>query len=160
MPGPLYVHFFHGYSGPTDGSQGWNSLRICILLTSPGIFYPCGIMIGGGLLIGVCGEEMEIRNWLDGNQKLMEIRNQKWIAIVFIYYELSIEWASLVAQCQFRRHRFDPGSERSPGEWNGNPLQDSCLGNPMDRGAWQSTVYGLAKKKVGHDLATKQQSVE
>ena len=29
-----------------------------------------------------------------------------------------------------------PGSERSPGEGNGNMLQDSCLGNPMDRGAW------------------------
>ena len=33
-----------------------------------------------------------------------------------------------------------PGSGRSPGEGNGNPLQCSCLGNPMDRGAWQATV--------------------
>ena len=31
-----------------------------------------------------------------------------------------------------------PGLERSPGERNGNPLQYSCLGNPMDRGAWQT----------------------
>ena len=31
-----------------------------------------------------------------------------------------------------------PGSERSPGEGNGNPLQDSCLGNPMDRGIWRA----------------------
>ena len=38
-----------------------------------------------------------------------------------------------------------PGSERSPGEENGNPLQYSCLGNPMERGAWQVTVYGVAK---------------
>ena len=38
-----------------------------------------------------------------------------------------------------------PGSGRSPGEGNGNPLQYSCLGNPMDRGAWQATVIGLAK---------------
>ena len=44
------------------------------------------------------------------------------------------------------------GSGRSPGEGNGNPLQYSCLGNPMDRGAWQATVYGVAR--VGHDLAT------
>jgi len=36
-----------------------------------------------------------------------------------------------------------PGSGRSPGEGNGNPLQYSCLGNPMDRGAWQSTVMWL-----------------
>ena len=40
-----------------------------------------------------------------------------------------------------------PGSRRSPGEGNGNPLQYSCLGNPMDRGAWQATVkYNLATK--------------
>ena len=48
-----------------------------------------------------------------------------------------------------------PGSGRSPGEENGNPLQYSCLHNPMDRRAWQATVHGVAR--VGHDLATKQQ---
>ena len=44
-----------------------------------------------------------------------------------------------------------PGSE--PGKENGNPLQYSCLGNPMDRGAWWATVHGVPR--VGHDLATK-----
>ena len=38
-----------------------------------------------------------------------------------------------------------PGSGRSPGGGNGNLLQYSCLENPMDRGAWQATVYGVAK---------------
>ena len=38
-----------------------------------------------------------------------------------------------------------PGSGRSPGEGNGNPLQYSCLENSMDRGSWQATVYGVAK---------------
>ena len=38
-----------------------------------------------------------------------------------------------------------PGSGRSPGEGNGNPLQYSCLENPMDRGAWGATVNGVAK---------------
>ena len=38
-----------------------------------------------------------------------------------------------------------PGSGRSPGEGNGNPLQYSCLGNPMDRGAWGATVQRVAK---------------
>ena len=38
-----------------------------------------------------------------------------------------------------------PGLGRSPGEGNGNPLQCSCLGNPMDRGGWRATVYGVAK---------------
>ena len=38
-----------------------------------------------------------------------------------------------------------PGPGRSPGEGNGNPLQCSCLENPMDRGAWQATVHGVSK---------------
>ena len=38
-----------------------------------------------------------------------------------------------------------PGSGRSPGEGNGNPLQYSCLENSMDRGVWQATVHGVAK---------------
>ena len=38
-----------------------------------------------------------------------------------------------------------PRLGRTPGEKNGNPLQYTCLGNPMDRGAWWATVYGLAK---------------
>ena len=42
-----------------------------------------------------------------------------------------------------------PGSGRSPGEENANPFQYSCLENPMDRGAWQVTVHGVAR--VGHD---------
>ena len=39
-----------------------------------------------------------------------------------------------------------PGSERSPGEGNGNPLQYSCLENTMDRGAWWATVHGGHKE--------------
>ena len=42
------------------------------------------------------------------------------------------------------------GSGSSPGEGNGNPLQYSCLENPMDRGAWQATVHGITR--VRHDL--------
>ena len=38
-----------------------------------------------------------------------------------------------------------PGSGRSPGEGNGYLFQHSCLGNPMNRGAWQATVPGVAK---------------
>ena len=43
-----------------------------------------------------------------------------------------------------------PGSGRSPGGGNGNPLQYSCLDNPTDRGAWRATVQGVTR--VGHDL--------
>ena len=40
-----------------------------------------------------------------------------------------------------------PGSGRSPGEGNGNPLQYSCLENPMDGGAWWATVHGVTKSR-------------
>ena len=48
-----------------------------------------------------------------------------------------------------------PGSGRSPGKGNGYPFQYSCLENLMDRGAWQTTVHGVAR--VGHDLVIKPQ---
>ena len=41
-----------------------------------------------------------------------------------------------------------PGSGRSPGKGNGNPLQYSCLENPMDRGAWGAIVRGVAKSQT------------
>ena len=41
-----------------------------------------------------------------------------------------------------------PGMGRSPGEGNGNPLQYSCLENPMDRGVWVTTVHGVTKSQT------------
>ena len=41
-----------------------------------------------------------------------------------------------------------PGSGRSPGEENGNPLQYSCLEHPMNRGAWQATVLRITKSQT------------
>ena len=74
----------------------------------------------------------------------------------------SIKWsgASLIAQSVKNLPAMQetwvqtqiPGSGRSPGEGNGNPLQYSRLENPMDREAWQATVHGAAR--VGHDLVT------
>ena len=46
-----------------------------------------------------------------------------------------------------------PGSAQSPGEGNGNPLQYSYLGNPMDRGVWRAAVHGVAS------LATEKQQM-
>ena len=62
------------------------------------------------------------------------------------------EGTSLVAQtvkktsaCNVGNPGSIPGSGRFPGEGNGNPLQYSCLENPMDRGAWRATVHGVAQ---------------
>ena len=41
-----------------------------------------------------------------------------------------------------------PGLGRYPGEGNGSPLQYCCLENPMDRGAWQAAVHGVAKSRT------------
>ena len=45
-----------------------------------------------------------------------------------------------------------PGSGRSPGEGNGNPLQYSYLENPMDGGTWQATGHGVAKSQMTEQL--------
>ena len=53
--------------------------------------------------------------------------------------------------CQCRRCKrlnLIPGLGRYPGEGNGNPLQYSCLGNLMDREAWQATVHGVTKSQT------------
>ena len=61
------------------------------------------------------------------------------------------DWASLVAQmvkapaCNAGDPGSIPGMGRTPGDGNGNPLQYSCLENPMDGEAWQAIVYGVAK---------------
>ena len=51
-----------------------------------------------------------------------------------------------------------PGSRRSPGGGNGNPLQYSCLGNPMDKGVQWATVHDTSS--VRHDLVTKEEQQE
>ena len=64
---------------------------------------------------------------------------------------VSIEWTSLGSvvknlPANAGDMNSNPGLERSPVEGNGNPLQYSCLGNPMDRGVWQATVHGVSKE--------------
>ena len=76
------------------------------------------------------------------------MKTLKYLKIIFAMY--SHIRASLLAQLvESARNAGDlgsiPGSGRSPGEGNGNLLQYSCLENPMGRGTWQATVYGVAR---------------
>ena len=63
----------------------------------------------------------------------------------------NVNWYIYHLQCP--RYSSIPWSGRPSREGNGNPLQNSCLGNPMDRGAWQGTIHGVTK--VGYYWATK-----
>ena len=65
-------------------------------------------------------------------------------------YNWSLIWGELwKSACNGGHPGLIPGLGRSPGEGNGNALQYSCLENPMDRGAWRATVYGVTG--VGHN---------
>ena len=73
------------------------------------------------------------------------------------YYELLFIWASQVVLVvknlpanagDLRDTVSIPGSGRSPGGGHGNPLQYSCLENPMDMGAWQATVHTVTKSQA------------
>ena len=59
--------------------------------------------------------------------------------------------------CQRKRFEFYRWSRMIPGEENGNSILENCLENPMDRGAWQAIVHGVAE--VRPDLVTKQQYI-
>ena len=87
-------------------------------------------------------------------RKNKSVASKKWSVFWYLFklsYAVSTLRASLVAQMVKRLPAMQetwvrfPGSGRPPGEGNGNPLQYPCLENPMVRGAWQSTVHGVAK---------------
>ena len=79
--------------------------------------------------------------------------NKKWAFLVVQLLKSQSDIQETACKCglpfrihpPFTRPGLDPGSERSPGERNGNPLQYSCLGNLMDRGAWLAIVHGVTK---------------
>ena len=64
----------------------------------------------------------------------------------FIVYGIGLMYKESACQCRrYRRHEFDSWVRKIPGGENSNPVQYSCLENPMDRAAWWATVHGVAK---------------
>ena len=69
-----------------------------------------------------------------------------WASAVYNGLHRCYSGKESICQCRrFKKLGFDPGLGISPGEGNSNPLQYSCLKNPMDRGAWWAAVHGLTK---------------
>ena len=82
---------------------------------------------------------------------------QHWTTVLNWFFVFPGGSAGKEPACKCRRrkkHRFDAGLGRFPGEGNGNPLQYSCLENSMDRGDWWATDHGVAKSMpaCGHLL--------
>ena len=95
---------------------------------------------------------------LTHKQYLFQIGNSRTASIiVYAVTDMGFPHSSISKEsaCNVGDLGSIPGSERPPGEGNGFllPVQYSCLGNPMDRGAWWATVNGITR--VRHDLVTK-----
>ena len=69
---------------------------------------------------------------------------------IFTFWLPGLPWwlRGKASTCNTGDQRLIPGSGRSPGEGNSNPLQYSCLKNPMDGGAWEATVHRVAKSRT------------
>ena len=87
--------------------------------------------------------------WKDESQAVV-IVSTPCVLLLNEHINISIKWSQLLRslKCEERLRKWEgsiPGSGSSPGEGNGSPLQYSCLGNPMDRGAWRATIYEIMK---------------
>ena len=78
---------------------------------------------------------------------LTQVRLVKAMVFLVVMYGYE-SWTIKKAEHYARDMGLIPGSGRSPGGGNGNPLQYSCLENPTDRGAWQVTVHAVAKSQT------------
>ena len=73
----------------------------------------------------------------------------EWISLSLSLSQMTLVKNSPASVGDIRDAGLIPGSGRSPGREHGNSLQDSCLKNPLDRGAWQATVHRVAQSWTG-----------
>ena len=84
------------------------------------------------------------------NQDTFSLKEQVILFSFIDSYNLSQEVKNPSVVQEMQVQSLIPGSGRSPGEGTDNPLQDSCLENPLDRGAWWATFHGV--ERVRYDL--------
>ena len=131
--------------------ENWHILDFCVL----GIIYIYIFYIIFIFLLNIY--ILLTYSWLTTFQvhsKVIQLQIYTYI-ILKLFSVMGFPYSSVGKEsgCNARDPGLIPGLGRYPGEWNGNPLQDSSLENPMDRGAWWATIHGIAR--VGHDLAAK-----
>ena len=118
---------------------------------------------GGGVVeamkweFGVSRWKLLYIEWITNKVLLYSMGNYLWYPVINYHgkdYEQGMRIGfpggstSKASACDAGDVGLVPGSGRPPGERNGNPLQYSCLENPMDRGAWRVTVCGVAKNRT------------
>ena len=105
----------------------------------------------------VSWENSELCSWLRYSRSWCFLTSKMKVQILhYCVFVLRLPWwlSGKEPACQCRRRGFNPWVGTSPWRGYGNPLQHSCLGNPMDSGAWGATIHWTAR--VRHHLATKQ----
>ena len=83
-----------------------------------------------------------------GSQVLLPSRRSTWVGTLPFHLGFPRSSVSKESACSAGDPGSIPGSGRSPGEGNSNPLQDSCLENPMNEGAWQAAVHRVTKSQT------------
>ena len=95
-----------------------------------------------------------MESWNQHILNLKSNKSNKGVEYLYInshtkkYFPMSVPWwlGGKKSTCNAGDASLIPGSERSPGEGNGNSLQYSYLGNLMDRGAWRTIVHGVSRE--------------
>ena len=101
-------------------------------------------------------QKSQVSSWGPHVSELQGLKLLFFLVLIKVYliYSVVLFWGFLCSSdskesaCKAGDQGSIPGSGRSPGEENGNPLQYSCSGNPMDRGAWWATAHGVAKSQT------------
>ena len=138
--------------------------RQLILSSDPQLFLPselCSLLNQNLLLLYFLWRPKQSRLWSGWNERisLWVMLGRQLVYVVALYCRVELHRSIPLgfpggsdgkeSTCNVRDPGLIPGLGRSPGEGYGNPLQYSCLENPMDRGVWWATVHGVTKSWTG-----------